>query len=170
MIGRPTKISDEVTDIIVTAIRGGHYVEAAAAMAGVHKSTVYDWLKRGKRERARVEQNARFRVSQKEAPYVAFSDAVLKAEGEAELRLLNQLQTDSRGDWRAAAWRLERRFPKRWGYHARVSGGDPEEGDLPIRVEATYEGRVEASEVLVDQLARLLQNVDTDEASDETGP
>ena len=47
-----------------------------------------------------------------------FRAAVLKAEAECEVLLTNKVRQASRnpeaGDWQAAQWLLERRFPDRW--------------------------------------------------------
>src|SRR5262245_31872033 len=50
--GRPTKLTDEVKDQIVSAVRNGNYVETAGAIAGVCKQTLYNWLRKGARSRS----------------------------------------------------------------------------------------------------------------------
>lgn len=83
-------------------IRGGNYIETAAAYAGISKQTLYNWLRRGAR--------------QKSGQYREFALAVEQALAEAEMRDLALIEQAARdGKWQAAAWRLERRFPKRWG-------------------------------------------------------
>lgn len=100
--GRPTKFTPEVTSKILTAIRAGNYVETAAAWAGVNKQTIYDWLRQG--------------AAQEDGPFREFSDAVGEALAHAEVADLSQIgEAAKRGDWRASAWRLERRNPSRWG-------------------------------------------------------
>jgi transposase len=115
VVGRPTKLTPEIQNRIVVLIRAGNYVETAAASAGIHKSTLYDWLKRGAREKQRITQNPRARISKKEAPFVDFSDAVEKAQAEAESRDVMLIAKAAEEQWQAAAWRLERKFPARWG-------------------------------------------------------
>jgi len=148
--GRPVgtiKLTPQIQETIVTAIRCGNYLETAAAMAGIHKQTFYDWLHKG--------ANAKKGDKTTEV-YKSFSDAVLKAMAESEAvaiaaihqagmpRDVTKTRTvrkqlivgdkpvlDESGrpvfttetitevarehDWRALAWRLERRFSKRWG-------------------------------------------------------
>ncbi len=71
-------------------------------MAGVSKVTLYGWLKLGARE--------------EEGPHVEFLNAVEKAQAEAEMRDLDRVDAAAEaGAWQAAAWRLERRSPQRWG-------------------------------------------------------
>lgn len=115
MTGRPIKLDDEIQNRIVTAIRAGNYIETAAAYAGINKSTLYSWLKRGERERQRVAKNPRARVTQKERPFVEFSNAVERALAEAEIRDVAVIGKAAEEQWQAAAWRLERKFPERWG-------------------------------------------------------
>ncbi len=129
--GRPSKLTPAIQKRIVNAIRRGCYVETATAMAGVAKTTFYDWLKQGARADEGVFHN--------------FSIAVEKALADSEHDDLAVIEKASRGyevvktktvvykdgaieetterstkfDWQAAAWRLERRFPERWGRGAR---------------------------------------------------
>lgn len=109
-MARPTKLKKKLADRIVAAVRAGAYIETAAAFAGVHKDTLYAWLRRG----AEVEGKGL---------YGEFSDAIEKALAESELHFLEIIRKAAEGDaeldiqpqWQAAAWRLERKFPARWG-------------------------------------------------------
>lgn len=113
--GRPTKLNIDTHNKIISAIRAGNYIETAAAYAGIDKSTLYDWLKRGEREKQRVAQNPRYNIRKSEKPYVEFSNAVEKALAEAEVRDVAIIAKAAEEQWQAAAWRLERKFPDRWG-------------------------------------------------------
>lgn len=99
--GRPEKLTPELQQKIVDAIRMGAYIETAAAYAGINKSTLYDWMKRGARA--------------KSGKYKEFSNAIEKALAESEMRDLAVIAKASQENWQAAAWRLERKFPDRWG-------------------------------------------------------
>lgn len=110
--GRPEIISQEKIDKIISAIRMGSYIETAAAYAGIHKDTLYRWLKKGARKQGQL--------------YESFSDAVQKAMAESELRDLQNIDKCAMsGNWQASAWRLERKKPKQWGRKDTVKeGGD----------------------------------------------
>jgi len=114
-MARPTKFSNETKHKIITAIRAGNYIETASAYAGISKNTLYDWLRRGEREKQRVEKNPRYKIRKSEQPFVDFSDAVEKALAEAEVRDVAIIAKAAEEQWQAAAWRLERKFPDRWG-------------------------------------------------------
>lgn len=105
--GRPLKLTEDLQRKIVEAIRAGNYIETAAAYAGVNKSTIYDWLKRGARGDG--------------AEFVSFSNAVEKALAEAEMRDVLIIGNAAKENWQAAAWRLERKFPERWGRKDRMN-------------------------------------------------
>jgi transposase len=100
-VARPTKLDQETSDRICTAIKRGNYIETAAAVAGIHKDTLYEWLKRGRREEDGI--------------YHEFVEAIDLALAEAEAKALKTIEDASADHWQAAAWRLERRFPERWG-------------------------------------------------------
>jgi transposase len=105
--GRPTKLTPEIQEKIVSVIRKGNYIETAAAYAGISKQTLYNWLRTGSRKPTGV--------------YGEFVRAVEQALAESEMADLARIeQAAIEGHWQASAWRLERRFPKRWGkqdYH-----------------------------------------------------
>jgi len=47
--------------------------------------------------------------------YVAFSDAIKAALAQAEIDAVATIKAASGKSWQAAAWHLERSYPKRWG-------------------------------------------------------
>src|SRR5690554_1753534 len=115
MMARPTKLTPKLQDEILKVIRSGNYIETACAYVGINKSTFYDWLKRGAREKDRLAKNPRAKVRKSEKPYVDFSNAVEKALAHAEIRDVAIIGKAAEENWQAAAWRLERKFTERWG-------------------------------------------------------
>lgn len=113
--GRPTKLDDEMQEKLVQAIRAGNYMETAAAFAGISKDTLYRWLRRGARERKRLEDDEDAILNPEEAPFVRFSYSIEKAQAESEVRDVSLIGKHAEYTWQAAAWRLERKFPARWG-------------------------------------------------------
>lgn len=117
-MARPEKINQSIIDKIVSAIRQGAYIETAAAYAGINKDTFYDWMKKGaneKLERQKALENKEKRPK-KYHLQVLFSDSIEKAMAESELFDLSVItQAAKKGTWQAAAWRLERKFPKKYG-------------------------------------------------------
>ena len=127
-MARPTKLTPELQDEIIKVIRSGNYIETACAYVGINKSTFYDWLKRGAREKDRIAKNPRAKVRKSEKPFVDFSNAIEKALAHAEIRDVAIIGKAAEENWQAAAWRLERKFPDRWGrkdkYSLEHSGKD----------------------------------------------
>lgn len=102
--GRPTKLTTELQETICKAIRAGAYIETAAQFAGIDKPTLYLWMKKG------------HSCSSGRNPYAQFLNAVEKALADAEMRdVLVIDKAGQEGNWQASAWRLERKFPKKWG-------------------------------------------------------
>jgi transposase len=100
-VARPTKLTPEVQDRIVAAIRAGNYAAPAARSAGVSEATFYRWMSRGERAKSGI--------------YRDFHEAVRRAEADAEVHAVAVIRKEiADGDWRAAATFLERRFPDRW--------------------------------------------------------
>jgi len=103
-MARPTKLTPEVASKIIAFVRTGNYIEAAAAAAGIHKDTLYDWLKRGAPGNEESDSDDIYRE---------FSDAVLQARAEAQIRAVAGLLAT--GHYKAWAWWLERSNPRQWG-------------------------------------------------------
>lgn len=102
------KLTEKMIERIAEAIRRGCYVETAVALAGLSKQSFYRWLKQAESDEATE-------LAQK------LSDAVKKAMAEAETRDLAVIDKAAQsGEWTAAAWRLERKHPERWGRQSRV--------------------------------------------------
>ncbi len=127
--GRPTKLTPEVIKRIASALKAGAYPENAAAWAGVKPSTLRSWLY------AAAQPGCKSKILRE------FSAALDKALSEAELSDIGVITRAAQsGDWKAAAWRLERRFPKRWGRRD-ASTVTVQGGSKPVGIAAT--GRVE---------------------------
>lgn len=124
--GRPTKLTPELQASVVEAIRAGNYVETAAAFAGIDKTTLYDWLRQG--------------ATAGSGPYHEFSHAVKAAQAAAEVRDVMLIGKAAATQWQAAAWRLERKFPDRWGRKVQV-------GDLAKLSDAELWARLKEAEV-----------------------
>ena len=138
-MGRPSKLTPEISKKICEAIQAGNYIETAAAYAGINKTTLYDWLKRGAREMERVNASKTAKVKKSEAPYVDFSNAIEKAFAQSEVRDVTIIGQAAKKNWQAAAWRLERRFPTRWGRKDQMEAKFEHTGDNggPIQHEQT---------------------------------
>jgi hypothetical protein len=112
-------ISEEICNKIIKAIELGSYVETAAAFAGISKQTFYNWLKKGARSKTGLE--------------ATLVDAVQKAMASSELRDLSRIEKAAEsGIWQAAAWRLERKFPNRWGRKERIEHSGPDGAPIQL--------------------------------------
>jgi hypothetical protein len=100
MAGRPTNLTPEVHTAFVEAIKRCWYIETACALVGVGRSTVYGWMRRGRKET--------------EGPFAEFLDDVKKAAAEQEADCLDGIRLAGADHWQARAWLLERRYPDRW--------------------------------------------------------
>ncbi len=99
--GRPTKLTPELHAEIVRTVKAGNYFETAAAMAGVERATLREWIKRG--------------VRAKTGAYAAFAADIEQAMAHAEVVDVIGIRKAGEKEWTARAWLLERRFPDRWG-------------------------------------------------------
>lgn len=131
--GRRLRLSKEVQDAIVRHIRTGGIRKHAVAAAGIANRTFEVWMSRGEAG---------------EKPYVEFYDAVRKAQAEDALRLQSVITRAAMGphagDWKAAAWSLEKKYPKEYGHFARnaaqilVAAGSGESGGGDAQPKVTF--------------------------------
>jgi hypothetical protein len=97
---RPTKFTATTVDAVLAGVRAGLPYRLAAEAAGIHYDTFNEW-KQGRFPRGADRQLR-----------TEFSDQLTRAQGQSALRLTALISTAAKDDWRAAAWILERRFPK----------------------------------------------------------
>ena len=128
-MGRPTKLTPEVQEKIVSLVRAGNYPEVAAQAAGIDPRTYYRWMEKGE---------------DGPAPYGQFRHAVKEAQAAAEshaVTIIRKAAID--GSWQAAAWFLERSHPRKWGRHDRHEVTGPDGGPVEFAVDAsTLEARL----------------------------
>ena len=107
-------ISDERVDDIILSIECGAFLETAASSAGLCSRTVRGWRQKGVAALYEAEGNLR-KVPAKNRAYAKFAQRIAKAEADVEHDTVRVISNHARGDWRAAAWLLERRNQRRWG-------------------------------------------------------
>lgn len=146
----------------MTAIRLGMYLDDAAAMAGISKTTLYNWLSMGKDA---VDKHGHGdTLTDKETQLVDFLNAVEKARADAVMRNIGVIQKAAQdGSWQASAWFLERTNPKKWGRHETVEITGADGG--AIQVEHSVKDTLAAKFAAAEKAA--LQIVDTDIVDDQ---
>lgn len=92
--GRKTKYTPETVEKLVTAVKLGATYDLACGYAGISEDTFYRWM------------NTK----------PEFSDTIKGAEGAGAIIWLGKIEkAASEGNWQAAAWKLERRYPEKFG-------------------------------------------------------
>lgn len=171
-VGHPGLLTPDTASEIVRTLAAGNYLHVAAETVGISRTTLYNWLSRGRAERARQmalesegtdDEPVLVEVDPVEQVYVEFLNACERAEAEAETYAVLTVRDlmrprNENGDLRdenvrlrAASTYLERKHPERW------SRGERTEitmvgGERPIRVEVTDEQRREQNAEILDVL------------------
>lgn len=137
-MGRPDKLTREVQDKIVVYLKRGNYLETAAALAGVSRQAVRNWIQRANEAKA----------PKKYKDFLVAVDAAIAYAEDNDITIIDAMskgwkaQHDSKGNviraerapnWKAAAWKLERRHPRRWANKERLELTGPDGG--PIKVD-----------------------------------
>lgn len=118
-MARPTKLNPEVQRKIVQAISVGATYKLAAQYGGVTYNTFLNWMAKGE--------------TSKSGQLFEFFNAVKEAEGVAGVKWLAVIdKASTNGQWQAAAWKLERRYPEDYG-RTRVEHTGADGGPVPIR-------------------------------------
>lgn len=119
-------------------VQAGNYMETAAAVAGVDRTVFRRWLQTGGRDiedgedtvyakfvrdlsKVQAEAEGR-RVARVERGGTDYKHETVKVEVNADgtERVIEKTVKNERGDWRAAAWALERMYPSRYAQRVRV--------------------------------------------------
>jgi hypothetical protein len=168
--GRSPKLTPALQTAIVQAVTVGLSVVEAAALVGVAKSTVLQWLQRGEGRSRRGSQ----------ARYVDFVDALSRARAIDEARRVARIEQAGRGgavvservstrpdgtvvterqyslpDWRADAFHLQRAYPARWGRRVQA--------DLTLQIqqivqEVAAEVGIDPAQILAEAQAYLREH------------
>ena len=129
--GRIPLLNQQIQDNIVSAVRAGAYLDDAAAMSGISRHALFEWLAKGRDAHQKADQG--HELSDRETLYADFTDAVETARAEAQLRNVAIIQkAANEGTWQAAAWYLERTNPRKWGRHETFEVGTTD--DRPVEV------------------------------------
>src|SRR5437867_932088 len=117
--GASLKPTSDRQQRICDAIRAGIRPETAAIYSGVGARTFYRWMQQG-------------RAADAGPQYVEFVEQVELALAEWEARDVLLNGEAAKDDWRAAAWRLERRLPRVYGKRERHEIANADEGSFRI--------------------------------------
>lgn len=107
--GRPPKLDPVKVDRMLSAMRTGIAMDTAARFAGIPRQTLFDWLARGRAARATP-------------VYREFVEQVEEAIAQFEVLALARITKAGDEQWQADAWRLERKFPEKYGRRTRIDG------------------------------------------------
>ena len=120
MAGRPTKLTPDVQERLLSALRAGNYIEPSCTYAGITHQTFLNWKERGEHEQR--------------GPYFEFLVAANKAMADAEIRAVAQWQQAMPENWQAVRDFLDRRHPDRWRKREEVQHTGKDGAALPIIV------------------------------------
>jgi hypothetical protein len=137
--GAPLKLTPERQAAICNAIRAGVRPEIAAVYNGVGARSYYRWMALG-------------RAADAEQVYAGFVEAVEMALAEWEARDVLLIGEAAKSDWRAAAWRLERRLPKVYGKRERHEIANVDDGSFRVSAAPSFD----PEKLTVPELEQLL--------------
>lgn len=115
--GRPSKLTIDVRKRLALAVQLGSTFTHASQFAGIDYTTYRRYMVRGEEELRRRHEggSAKSETAKREQPFLDLYEAVRKADAHNVMRLLMIIEEASATHWQAAAWKLERRFPKEYG-------------------------------------------------------
>lgn len=145
--GRSTRLTPEMAEAIVTAIRSGAPLEVAAQAVGVAPSTFWEWMARGEGKVPR---------GRKSTPlYAEFAERVRKAEAEVHILTIGTVRSAvlERRNWQAALSWMKLRWPKHYAERTELSG--PDGRAVPLEIAGILEGM---SDTDLDRLALRLRD------------
>lgn len=120
MVGRPTKLTKKRCEFICEGLKKGNYITTCCRAVGISDATYRLWKRKGK---------------QGIEPYATFLQKTDEAEAIGEMRALEIIDDSATsGNWLASAWKLERKYPQKFGKKERVDIST--DNDFKIEIEA----------------------------------
>lgn len=175
--GPRSKLNALTQQRVVTAVRAGASFEIAASQGRISVRTHHDWMARGRAVLEATDDGDPDQVADEvDRRFAVYARAVTQARDAWELTQVREIERagdgipyvktrqqltkdgevvtlEERGvehDWRARAWLLERRNPKRWGKVTRTELSGPE--GKPMEIASVEDLEAEAAK-LVDELS-----------------
>ena len=112
--GRPSRIFEtERIEEFLQLIEDGVDFNIAADSARLARSTVFEWLSKGRDIENMWDESSKLSVKDKK--FLDFLERYKRARVAPEIKAVETISRSvEKGSWRAAAWMLESRFPERW--------------------------------------------------------
>jgi transposase len=154
---KPIPIEPHI-DKLEQAILIGATYELAAMYAGISKRTFQTW-----REKAATAKPG--------TALAELRDRLEQAEGRAAIGWLAKIErVANEGDWHAAAWKLERRYPEQFGRTMqKIAFTDPS-GEQPAEMAVVYlPSKAPSAEVWAEEVKQLMPPANGTEAAAEDG-
>jgi hypothetical protein len=148
VMGRQTiDVGPHIERLVQATLLGASFA-MAAKFAGISPKTFQRWRRQAEHARAG-------------SALAQLRDRLSEAEGRAAVSWLARIeQAATAGDWRAAAWKLERKWPEAYGVHAKV--------DLTVDIRRIAKRVADELGVEVDALLKEAQAL-LDEADRDPG-
>jgi hypothetical protein len=135
--GRPTALLEEIKEqTLLDYIRIGTPIRKAVTASGIAEKTFYNWMARGMAERERQSLVPNAKDIPTEVIFLQFLQRVEQARAEAITKKVAVIaKAGNDGDWRAAAWYLERQVPEDFGKTDRFEIGGTNGEAIKVQVE-----------------------------------
>lgn len=143
-------VNPELVEQLCQALASGSTLLTAADLCGVARSTVQEWVQRGRQAQQALDLG--------ETPdpldnrYREVADRIGKSRAQAKVRALAIIQVAAPKDWKAAAWYLEHAHPDEYGRTQRltvVGEADSPVGVRTVPVQPTDPDQVERLEAVM---------------------
>lgn len=151
-VGYTTKLSPEVTAVVVQAIRAGGTLDTAAAHAGIDKATYHRWLKDGRNlQQIGIAEDDPRRDDL--LLLLRFVEEIDQALADFKLVGTGGILKAGAEQWQAYAWLLERKFPDEFGRRTRVDHANAD--GTPFQLAQAQ--MIDPSKLSDDELDRLIE-------------
>lgn len=130
---KPTRLTPEMRDKILTLIEAGCFCSTVAEAVGIHVNTLKLWRLRSKDE---VDEQGNI-VKRAQEPFRSF---VLEFDKAAAIREIKLVQEVRKGGWKGAAWLLSRLYPDRWSQKRQIEAAKGVKIAPPTAATVVYMG------------------------------
>jgi len=135
--GRPTKLNQEVCDILCENVELGMPFKFAAEMGGISYPTFLSWKAKGE---ALMAEKAPSKYTIAESNYVNFFNSIQEAEAKGvqfnlkKIREIGLGEMDNRPDWKALSWLLKCQHPEHFGDLQKIDQKTEHSGGVSIQL------------------------------------